>query len=410
MGLGEDTEGHTLSSPVWQGRPTCPGFIQEPHSPSQARPSPWETSNVTATSGEKQKHKRNTKAQLLQSAWCPGSPIFWLLSRPRGGSRPGLRLEGRNRAQGCPGSRPSCGPERGRQTQQKHCFGMKAHGADRRPHQPTSRGAQRARSEPLGGPDHRQSQDGGVDPQPCSPGRGGTRTQGRGHRLSLAPPQGRAILVKRGPQSKDAPCWFRALPPCGSATWRGHPAPQSGRWAMGRRLFGSPGGDLASTPGCHVLTPSSWQHHTAEASPSQGRVGGRGGSRSARPPTRIAGTCVRNLTPLLALSLEKISLYINISRDHKRPTEPEGTLQALLMVVCSEVRPSGRLGAGRQQGWHSEALRGHGLDPSRLNKRTWNEQRLLGLRDGHGHPGSARDGSPGRRPPAQDALRGLLAL
>lgn len=323
---------------------------------------------------------------------------------------PGLRLEGRNRAQGCPGSRPSCGPERGRQTQQKHCFGMKAHGADRRPHQPTSRGAQRARSEPLGGPDHRQSQDGGVDPQPCSPGRGGTRTQGRGHRLSLAPPQGRAILVKRGPQSKDAPCWFRALPPCGSATWRGHPAPQSGSWAMGRRLFGSPGGDLASTPGCHVLTPSSWQHHTAEASPSQGRVGGRGGSRSARPPTRIAGTCVRNLTPLLALSLEKISLYINISRDHKRPTEPEGTLQALLMVVCSEVRPSGRLGAGRQQGWHSEALRGHGLDPSRLNKRTWNEQRLLGLRDGHGHPGSARDGSPGRRPPAQDALRGLLAL
>lgn len=47
-----------------------------------------------------------------------------------------------------------------------------------------------------------------------------------------------------------------------------------------------------------------------------------------------------------------------------------------------------------------------GLDPSRLNKRAWNERRLLGLRDGHGHPGGARDGSPGRRPPAQDALQG----
>lgn len=139
-------------------------------------------------------------------------------------------------------------------------------------------------------------------------------------------------------------------------------------------------------------------HHRGQPLPGSG--GGPGGelvSASAHP--NRGDVCVGNLTPFLALPLEKISLCINISRDHKRPTEPERTLQALLMVVCSEVSPSGQLGAGRQQGGHSEALRGHGLDPSRLNKRTWNEQRLPGLRDGHSHPGSARDGSPSRRRP-----------
>lgn len=120
---------HALSSPVWQGRPTCPGFIHQMSRQHQVK-----NRNTNATT---QKHS------FYKVHGAPGHPSSGSSPGPRVAAGPpvpllaavgpGLRLEGRNRAQGCPGSRASCGPERGRQTQQKHCFGMKAHGADRRP-------------------------------------------------------------------------------------------------------------------------------------------------------------------------------------------------------------------------------------------------------------------------------------
>jgi len=129
--------------------PACPGGGAEPvpvsvnkrrtapslgTAPLLCARAPRETLNVTATSGENQKHKCNTKAQLLQSAWLP-----WVTHLPAPLRAPGrqqglpcpppgcmgqrARLEGRDRAQGCQGSRISRGPERGRRTQQNHCFG-----------------------------------------------------------------------------------------------------------------------------------------------------------------------------------------------------------------------------------------------------------------------------------------------
>lgn len=81
------------------------------------------------------------------------------------------------------------------------------------------------------------------------------------------------------------------------------------------------------------------------------------------------------------------------------------------MVVCGEMSLSG-FARGKEAA--RSAQRGVGRSPiwiqSRLNKKTWNEQRHLGLQVGRGHPSSAQDGSPSWRPRAQDAPQGLLAL
>lgn len=145
MGLGEDTEGHTLS-PLLSGKGAPPvpvSFKKRTAPPVRAPPC-----GKHQMSRQHQVKNRNTNATTQKHSFykvhgAPGHPSSGSSPGPRVAAGPpvpllaavgpGLRLEGRNRAQGCPGSRASCGPERGRQTQQKHCFGMKAHGADRRP-------------------------------------------------------------------------------------------------------------------------------------------------------------------------------------------------------------------------------------------------------------------------------------
>jgi len=87
--------------------PACPGGGAEPvpvsvnkrrtapslgTAPLLCARAPRETLTVTATSGENQKHKCNTKAQLLQSAWLP-----WVTHLPAP-----LRAPGRQQGLPCP--------------------------------------------------------------------------------------------------------------------------------------------------------------------------------------------------------------------------------------------------------------------------------------------------------------------